>query len=1078
MSSVYQDDFEDSFDDDDDDGFNEDELFAEVESRRELALNRQIGLVTHNGVRRENGEVVAASLDENGNQITYQERQQTPISFGDNRHELNEENLQSYLYPTNLEVRDYQFDIVSKSLFKNVLCALPTGLGKTLIASTVMLNFYRWTRNSKIIFMAPTRPLVAQQLKACYGITGIPSHDTAILLDKAKRNRGEIWESKRVFFTTPQVVENDLKTGLVNPKEIVLLVIDEAHRAKGNYAYNNVVKFINRFSKSFRILALTATPASDIDGVQELVDNLSISKVEIRTERSFDTVKYMKRKKIEKITCPLSTEIEELIEMLCIAIKPTLEMANKFQIYEITEPSRINAFAAIEASQKIVRNPTIAEGLKWMYYFLLQLLGVVGQCFRRLNIYGITSFYSYFKEKHTEFTTKWETKKSTNKYSAAFYYHPMVTKLLTRCEEMIEEDKDGLLSHPKFDYMIQELSSFYEEGDKTDSKVIIFTEFRQSALEITTVIENYNINHKSTLKTELKPHIFIGQAREKDRFDEAAFREKAKPKKKGRKTLAQLNVETSKSSIKKKKMIDYRKASRASSSEAAQEQGMNQQQQKELISDFKKGVYNIVVATSIGEEGLDIGEVDLIICFDSTSSPIKNIQRMGRTGRKRDGKVVLLLSSNEENKFDKSMDNYDYIQKQIQTGQMLKYHESDRILPKDIKPVCERKFIEIPEENGELIHAADKDDNDQFLKLATQITTNGRNKKKATTKSKQKAKNDPKQKKLEKRFFMPDNVPTGFQAASALVNRFVAGSKYEFESEGENENQDDSQSKKRSSSPSDADKSYISISELKKRKGPDSEIEKTEPVAETGTVSGVDVATEANNVTVSFIISDDEDELDALLANKTNVSFGVKKNSSDILDMLNLEDESDDFDDELVQIKPRTEKVNNSKTKLSELENHRGHLEHDFGNFKTSAVTINNKRTKLGSTRRCIIREEDNKDKLSAKPCLPQTTSTKPSSIIDQIVNSRKILPDSVVDPQAFKPNDGYLTPNRLQLLYSNYYTSLSVPIGRKFIEPNVKGSVTGGVGHSNKIYRFLETMKHMEPRFLDQDQDQDQHQD
>jgi Fanconi anemia group M protein len=49
------------------------------------------------------------------------------------------------------------------------------------------------------------------------------------------------------------------------------------------------------------------------------------------------------------------------------------------------------------------------------------------------------------------------------------------------------------------------------------------------------------------------------------------------------------------------------------------------------------------VATSIAEEGLDIMEVDLVICFDANVSPIRMIQRMGRTGRKRDGRVDILL---------------------------------------------------------------------------------------------------------------------------------------------------------------------------------------------------------------------------------------------------------------------------------------------------------------------------------------------------------------------------------------------------------------------------------------------------
>jgi ATP-dependent DNA helicase MPH1 len=65
-------------------------------------------------------------------------------------------------------------------------------------------------------------------------------------------------------------------------------------------------------------------------------------------------------------------------------------------------------------------------------------------------------------------------------------------------------------------------------------------------------------------------------------------------------------------------------------------------------------VYNVIVATSVGEEGIDIGEVDLIVLFDSTSSGIRNVQRMGRTGRKRNGRIVVLTTDNREyNKFKK-----------------------------------------------------------------------------------------------------------------------------------------------------------------------------------------------------------------------------------------------------------------------------------------------------------------------------------------------------------------------------------------------------------------------------------------
>ena len=294
-------------------------------------------------------------------------------------HAMDFENLKTYIYPTNFEIRDYQYNIVERAFYDNLLVALPTGLGKTFIASTVMLNFLRWFPISKIIFMAPTRPLVAQQIKACCSIAGIPSSKVAILLDKTRRNRAEIWNSRQVFFTTPQVVENDLASGVVNPKSIALLVIDEAHRAKGNNSYNNVVKFINRFSDSYRILALTATPASDVEGVQQIIDNLNISKVEVRTEQSIDIVRHMKRKTVERKTCYPSSEITECIELLAEGITPVLNTAKERGLLDLTDPTRINFLQCMEISRKIVANPTIPEGLKWSNYFILQLLGMVGQ---------------------------------------------------------------------------------------------------------------------------------------------------------------------------------------------------------------------------------------------------------------------------------------------------------------------------------------------------------------------------------------------------------------------------------------------------------------------------------------------------------------------------------------------------------------------------------------------------------------------------------------------------------------------------------------------------------------------------
>lgn len=67
-----------------------------------------------------------------------------------------------------------------------------------------------------------------------------------------------------------------------------------------------------------------------------------------------------------------------------------------------------------------------------------------------------------------------------------------------------------------------------------------------------------------------------------------------------------------------------------------------------MVQKFRRGGYNTLVSTCVGEEGLDIGEVDLIVCFDASKSPVRLVQRMGRTGRKREGRIVVIVSQGKE----------------------------------------------------------------------------------------------------------------------------------------------------------------------------------------------------------------------------------------------------------------------------------------------------------------------------------------------------------------------------------------------------------------------------------------------
>jgi ERCC4-related helicase len=88
------------------------------------------------------------------------------------------------------------------------------------------------------------------------------------------------------------------------------------------------------------------------------------------------------------------------------------------------------------------------------------------------------------------------------------------------------------------------------------------------------------------------------------------------------------------------------------------DKGMTQKQQKEILDKFRNNEFNILVATSVGEEGLDIPSTDVVVFFEPVSSAIRMIQRRGRTGRNRPGEVFIFVTkgSRDEAAFWSSRD--------------------------------------------------------------------------------------------------------------------------------------------------------------------------------------------------------------------------------------------------------------------------------------------------------------------------------------------------------------------------------------------------------------------------------------
>ncbi|XP_061945485.1 DEAD-box ATP-dependent RNA helicase FANCM-like isoform X3 [Populus nigra] len=155
--------------------------------------------------------------------------------------EIDAEAAKTWIYPVNVPLRDYQLAITKTALFTNTLVALPTGLGKTLIAAVVMYNYFRWFPDGKIVFAAPSRPLVMQQVEACHNIVGIPQEWTIDMTGQVcPTKRACFWKTKRVFFVTPQVLEKDIQSvvGHTSATENISIDCDSRIKTAGCPAYH------------------------------------------------------------------------------------------------------------------------------------------------------------------------------------------------------------------------------------------------------------------------------------------------------------------------------------------------------------------------------------------------------------------------------------------------------------------------------------------------------------------------------------------------------------------------------------------------------------------------------------------------------------------------------------------------------------------------------------------------------------------------------------------------------------------------------------------------------------------------
>ncbi len=472
----------------------------------------------------------------------------------------------------NLELRQYQIELYEKSLDGNSLIVLPTGLGKTTIAALIIARILEEHDGSKVLVMAPSKPLVDQLTKSFQStirlqrdlIVGFTGEDPPDI-------RLGSWKVSRVIVSTPHVIRNDVLAARYSLKEVSLLIVDEAHKAVGDYPYVYLAKKYLEQNPSGRIVGLTASPGYSEQSIETLQRNLYLKNIYYKDRSDPLVNKYVREVREETVLIEPPMQFASVLKYLNILLDKFLRPLRDLSL--ITYKNRIIPLKKLIELQKELVQRAAKEG--WKDDSSNKLIMItnsvrVSHLIGILETQGVNPALLYVQR------VEESARRRMSKALKILITDPFWITARVQLDVLSQAG----FEHPKLLKLQELLVQHFESGGK---RAIVFTNYRDTASLIVKVLRE---------RSCLRPIRFVGKA--------------SKPG----------------------------------------DKGLKQTEQASLLERFRANEFNVLVATQVAEEGLDISECDLVVMYDNVPSPLRLIQRIGRTGRMNSGRVVYLVTKN------------------------------------------------------------------------------------------------------------------------------------------------------------------------------------------------------------------------------------------------------------------------------------------------------------------------------------------------------------------------------------------------------------------------------------------------
>lgn len=389
------------------------------------------------------------------------------------------------------------------------------------------------------------------------------------------------WEESQVISATPQTVESDLLNGRYSLKDVSLIVFDECHHAVGSYSYVYLASRYVKESKFNLVLGLTASPGSDKSKIKEVCENLFIQNIVVKSEDDDDVRPYFNPVKIDWVKVKMSEELEKIKESVNKALKIRLKGLKNMGIIKTVSVSKVDILKARGRVQNRIGRSANPPKECFQAISVLSAVINIQHSLELIETQGVSTFNKYISRLRKKKTKAAKSLLLDDNFGRAVRL-------------AFDAERNGW-EHPKLrkltNILKKELSidskqtklqstRYVKNIDENSSKIIVFTQYRDTLEMI----------HNKLEKEGIKSAKFFGQA----------------PK--------------------------------------DGEKGLTQKEQKNIIKSFKKGEFDVLISTSVAEEGIDIPAVDLVILYEPVPSEVRMIQRRGRTGRKRTGRVKVLIT--------------------------------------------------------------------------------------------------------------------------------------------------------------------------------------------------------------------------------------------------------------------------------------------------------------------------------------------------------------------------------------------------------------------------------------------------